>query len=200
VLDQLDRAYYDRVLTDAEFVANEQHIAEVARLAMYATSPLERLESRLSPWVTFVIVPVFALANAGVELTGDALSGITTDPVVLGVALGLVVGKTAGVFLAALVAVRLGLGTLPPGTSWRHVLGLAMCAGVGFTVALFVTSISLTDPAVAGSAKLGILLGSAVAGAAGYLFLRAVPDRAEAQAPVWALTAATPAAAASGSR
>ena len=80
VLDDIERAYYDRVLTNAEFVETEQRIAEVARLAMYATSPLERLERALSPWVAYVIVPVFALANAGVELSGDALAGIASRP------------------------------------------------------------------------------------------------------------------------
>ena len=70
---------------------------------------------------------------------------------------------------------KLGLGKLPAGATWRHVFGLAIVAGVGFTVALFVTSISFTDPALADSAKIGILLGSAVAGTVGYLFLRAIP-------------------------
>jgi Na+:H+ antiporter, NhaA family len=175
VLDQIDKAYYDRVLTNDEFEENEQHIAEVARLAMYATSPLERLQSGLAPWVSYVIVPVFALANAGVKFSGDAVSGLFTDPVILGVSAGLVVGKTVGVFLASVIAVKLGLGRLPAGATWRHIFGLAICAGVGFTVALFVTSISFTDPALADSAKIGILLGSAVAGTVGYLFLRTVP-------------------------
>jgi NhaA family Na+:H+ antiporter len=175
LLDRIDKAYYDRVLTQEEFAENEHLAAEVARLAMYATSPLERLESRLSPWVSYVIVPVFALANAGVQFSGDAVAGLFGDPVVLGVGLGLVAGKTVGVFAASFLAVKLGLGRLPPGTTWRHILGLAMVAGIGFTVALFVTSISFTDPALADAAKIGILLGSAVAGAAGYLFLRAIP-------------------------
>ena len=175
VLDQIEQAYYDRILTDEEFQQNEQHIAEVARLAMYSTSPLERLQAGLTPWVSYVIVPVFALANAGVRFSGEAVEGLFSDPVVLGVGLGLVLGKTVGVFLASVVAVKLGLGKLPAGATWRHIFGLSICAGVGFTVALFVTSISFTDPALADSAKIGILLGSAVAGIAGYLFLRAIP-------------------------
>jgi NhaA family Na+:H+ antiporter len=175
LLDRIDKAYYDRVLTQDEFAENELLTAEVARMAMYSTSPLERLESRLSPWVSYVIVPVFALANAGVRFSGEAVSGLFSDPVVLGVGLGLVVGKTVGVFSAATIAVKLGWGRLPAGATWRHVFGLSMVAGVGFTVALFVTSISFTDPALADSAKIGILLGSAIAGVAGYLFLRAIP-------------------------
>ena len=175
LVSRIERAYYDRVLTQAEFEENEHLVAEVARLSVTSTSPLARLERGLSPWVAYVIVPTFALANAGVVLSGDTLRGLASDPVTLGVALGLVVGKTVGVFGASALAIRLGIGRLPAGTTWRHLLGLSMCAGVGFTVALFVTSISLTDPAVAGSAKVGILVGSLVAGVAGYVFLRAAP-------------------------
>ena len=175
LLDQVEAAYYDRVLTTDEFEEGEQRIAEVARLAMYATSPLERLERALSPWVAFVVVPVFALANAGVELSGEALRGIVSEPVTLGVLLGLVAGKTAGVFGATILAVTFGVGKLPAGTTWRHMFGLAMCAGVGFTVALFVTSISFTDAAVTASAKVGILAGSMIAGLLGYAWLRACP-------------------------
>lgn len=176
IVDRIERTYYDRVLTQEEFDANEQLIAEVARLSIHTTSPLERLTRALSPWVAYVIVPVFALANAGVSLSGDAIGGIVSDPVTLGVGLGLVVGKTIGVLAASFIAVRIGLGRLPAGTTWRHMIGLAMVAGVGFTVALFVTSISYTDAALAASAKVGILLGSTVAGALGYAFLRAIPS------------------------
>ena len=103
------------------------------------------------------------------------LVGVVSDPVVMGVAVGLVVGKTVGVFGASFIAVKLGLGRLPAGTTWSHVLGLAMVAGVGFTVALFVASLSFTDPDLTDSAKIGILGGSAVAGIVGYLFLRTLP-------------------------
>jgi Na+:H+ antiporter, NhaA family len=178
LLNQIERAYYDRILTEAEFEQNEVLITEVARLATHSTSPLERLEGRLTPWVSYVIVPVFALANAGVELSGDAMSGLFSDPVVLGVAVGLVAGKTVGVSLATFIAVRLGLGRLPAGATWRHVAGLSVCAGVGFTVALFVTSISFTDPALTDSARIGVLLGSAVAGILGYALLRTAPASA----------------------
>jgi Na+:H+ antiporter, NhaA family len=175
LVDRIERAYYDRVLTDAEFEANEQLMAEVARLSVHSTSPLERLERALSPWVAFVIVPLFALANAGVTLSGDALGGLVSDPVTLGVGVGLVGGKTIGVLAGAAVAVRLGIGRLPAGTTWRHVFGLAVCAGIGFTVALFVTSLSFTDPALTDSAKVGILAGSLIAGVAGYGILRTCP-------------------------
>ena len=172
LIDHIERAYYDRILTNAEFEANEQLMAEVSRLSVQSTSPLERLERALSPWVAFVIVPLFALANAGVELSGHAVGGLVSDPVTLGVAVGLVAGKTVGVFTTSVVAVRLGVGRLPAGATWAHMFGLAVCAGVGFTVALFVTSLSFTDPALTDSAKVGILSGSLIAGALGFAILR----------------------------
>ena len=175
VANSIEATYYDRVLTPEEFAENEQRIADVARLAMLSTSPLERLERALSPWVAYVVVPVFALANAGVALTGDAVAGVVTDPVTTGVALGLVVGKTVGVFGATALAVRLGIGRLPAGTTWRHVLGLSTAAGVGFTVALFVTSLSFDTAETTDAAKIGILLGSTVAGLLGYALLRTAP-------------------------
>jgi len=172
LLDRIERSYYDRVVTGEEFEHNEHLIAEVARLSMHSTSPLERLERALSPWVAYVIVPVFALANAGVPLTRDALGGLASEPVTVGVLLGLVVGKPVGVLTASFVAVRLGVGRLPEGTGWRQMAGLGVCAGIGFTVALFVASLSFTDPAATDAAKVGILVASTIAGIAGYLLLR----------------------------
>ena len=93
------------------------------------------------------------------------------------------VGKTLGVFGASVIAVRLGIGRLPTDTTWRHVFGLALCAGIGFTVALFVTSISLTDPQLADSAKVGILFGSLAAGVMGYAFLRTASGEVRAECP-----------------
>jgi NhaA family Na+:H+ antiporter len=173
--DRIDRAYNDRDLTYDEFVENEHTISEVMRLSIYSTSPLSRLEHALSPWVSFVVVPTFALANAGVHLTGDSFAGLTGEPVTVGVILGLLGGKTVGVLGATFLAVRLGIGRLPVGTTWGHVLGLSVCAGIGFTVALFVASLSFADPGLADAAKVGILAGSAVSGICGYLLLRRLP-------------------------
>ena len=92
-----------------------------------------------------------------------------------GVTLGLVVGKTVGVFGGAWLAVRVGVGRLPTSATWRHMVGLAVTAGIGFTVALFVTGLSFTDPALTSSAKIGILLASAVAGLLGFVLLRTLP-------------------------
>jgi NhaA family Na+:H+ antiporter len=172
VLDGIEADYYSRAVTGAHYYETEQRIAEVGRLALFATSPLERLERALTPWVTYVIVPVFALANAGVSLDGSALRGVVDDRVTLGVLVGLVAGKTIGVFGACLVGVRLGVGRLPVGATWRHMFGLSTVAGVGFTVALFVTSLSFDDVGTTDAAKIGILAGSTLAGFLGYVLLR----------------------------
>ncbi|WP_195210460.1 Na+/H+ antiporter NhaA [Actinomarinicola tropica] len=143
-------------------------------LAEETQPPLDRLEHRLVPWTTFAIVPVFALANAGVQLSWDDLVGAFTEPVTLGVMLGLVLGKAVGIFTFALVAIRLGIGKHPVGASWPQLFGVAMLGGIGFTVALFVTELAFEPGAVADQAKVGILAASAIAGIAGYTFLRVV--------------------------
>jgi len=180
VLNRLEYSYFDRVLTHSEFEANEEELAEIARQASLATSPLTRLERGLSPWVAYVVVPLFALANAGVAFTGEGLRGIASDPITLGVMVGLVVGKTVGVFGATMIALRLGIGSRPVGTTNAQLFGLAAVAGVGFTVALFVASLSFDAAAATDSAKIGILFGSLVAGVGGYALLRSAAPSATA--------------------
>jgi len=179
LVDQVGRSTADEELTHEELVTDEHAIGEVIRASQQTLSPLDRIERAISPWVTFAVVPIFALANAGVEVTGDTLSNVFSNRVTLGVMLGLVVGKTVGIFGFTFIATKLGLGNRPTGATWRHMFGVAVCGGIGFTVALFVTSISLDDPAAADSAKLGILLGSTIAGIAGYLLLKTAPEPAE---------------------
>jgi NhaA family Na+:H+ antiporter len=174
LVDKIQATFDDDKLTVDELEHNEVDISELIRLSRESSSPLSRLVFMLSPLVAFVIVPIFALANAGVTFTGDAVGGLFNDRVLIGVALGLIVGKTIGVFSAAWLGVRLGVGALPTGARWAHIFGLAVTAGIGFTVALFVTSIAFTEPAMTDSAKMGIFIGSFVAGVAGFLFLRSV--------------------------
>ena len=181
---EIERAYYDRILTGEEFAENEQRIADVGRLAMLATSPLERLERALTPWVTYFVVPVFALANAGVALSAESLTGLVDDRVTLGVVLGLVVGKAVGVLAGTGLGVALGVGDLPAEVRWRHVVGVALVAGVGFTVSLFVASLSFDAPAARDAAKVGILFGSLVAGVLGYVWLRRLDDDGDVQRPL----------------
>jgi NhaA family Na+:H+ antiporter len=163
----------DGELTHDEHDENEARIAELTRIANESTSPLSRYLYALGPVVAFGIVPLFALANAGVVFTSESFDGLVTDPVVLGIVLGLVVGKTVGVFSFTWLGARLGLGRLPEGVTWAQALGLAVTAGIGFTVALFITGLAFVDAALVDSAKIGIFVASIVAGVAGYLTLRA---------------------------
>lgn len=143
----------------------------LASLSREAVSPLARAEAFLHPWVSFVVVPLFALANAGVDLSGRALSQAAGSSVALGVLLGLVLGKPLGIALATWAAVRSGLGRLPSGTGWRDVLGLGAVAGIGFTVSLLVTDLAFEGSPLLEPAKAGILAASALAGALGALVL-----------------------------
>ncbi|MGD9793177.1 MAG: Na+/H+ antiporter NhaA [Acidimicrobiia bacterium] len=162
----------DRIADSDEIAAED-----LARYAIETASPLERVENRLNRWVSFLIVPLFALANAGVEIDTSSIN----QRVLFGVGFGLVVGKAVGVFAFAWVAVKFGLGRLPSSTTWRHMFGLALASGIGFTVALFVTGLSFDDEGLTSSAKLGILGASALAGLLAYLWLRACPELSPAQ-------------------
>ena len=123
----------------------------------------ERIENALHPWTSFVIVPLFALANAGVTVSASALGDALTSAVGGGIILGLVVGKTAGVTAGSWVAVRLGLGRLPEGVSWLQLVPVAALAGIGFTVSLFIAGLAFDEPAVRETATLAILVASVLA-------------------------------------
>jgi NhaA family Na+:H+ antiporter len=133
--------------------------------------PLHELEHALHPWVVFAIMPLFALANAGVPL-GGGIAGALTSPVTLGIMAGLVVGKQLGITLFAWLAVKSGVSELPEGTSWRHVYGAGWLAGIGFTMSLFISDLAFSDGSLVETAKLGILFASLVAGVVGWAILR----------------------------
>jgi NhaA family Na+:H+ antiporter len=132
---------------------------------------LEQLQHRLHPLSSYLVIPLFALANAGVPLGADALGRAAGNPVAWGVALGLVAGKVLGVAGASLVAVRLRLGALPDDLTMGHVLGLAALAGIGFTVSLFIAELAYPGSDLVDLAKVGILAGSLVSGLAGAALL-----------------------------
>jgi Na+:H+ antiporter, NhaA family len=132
---------------------------------------LDTLEHRLAPLSAFVVVPLFAVANAGVPLATDTLRAAGTSPVALGIAVGLVVGKVVGISGAIALMVRTGWGHLPEGVGARHAVGVAALAGIGFTVSLFVAELAYDDPAVTETAKIGIFGGSLVAGVLGAALL-----------------------------
>lgn len=147
----------------------------LSAIARESVPPLHRIENALHPWSSFAVIPLFALANAGVRFAGVDLIEAATSRVALGVSVGLVVGKMVGITLFTWLAVRLGLGVLPKMVGWGHIVGLAAVAGIGFTVSLFVAALSFAEPATADLAKTGIFIGSLVAGVTGYLVLRTRP-------------------------
>jgi NhaA family Na+:H+ antiporter len=134
-----------------------------------------RIEDALHPWSSYGIVPIFALANAGVVVSAEAFEGSTS--VILGIVLGLVVGKTVGISLFSWAGQRLGLGTLPPGTTLRDIVGISAAAGIGFTVSLFVADLAFRGGDLQDKAKIGVLLGSLVAAAVGSILLWRFPSR-----------------------
>ncbi len=166
-----------------ELGARQEVVHAVEEATERAQSPLVRLEHGLAPWIAFAIMPIFAVANAGVPISMATLGAAAADGITWGVFLGLFVGKQIGVFLFSWLAVRLNLGERPAGTSWRQLYGVAILAGIGFTMSLFVTELSFPGHAeLADMAKMAILAASFLAGGVGYLWLRAVPERAAAQA------------------
>jgi NhaA family Na+:H+ antiporter len=138
-----------------------------------------RLIALLSPWTSFVIIPIFALANAGVRLNGDAISAAAGSLVTLGILIGLVVGKPIGIYVFSSVALKAGWVSLPPGLRSIHLLGGGVVAGIGFTVALFIASLAFEDPAVGEEAVIGILAASILATGLGWLIVRRGFDAAE---------------------
>ncbi|MBX8542343.1 Na+/H+ antiporter NhaA [Pseudomonas cichorii] len=137
-----------------------------------ARSPLLFLEEKLHYWVAFAIVPVFGFANAGVALAGISADNLL-DPVPLGVALGLFVGKQIGVFLAAWLAIRAGFAVLPQGSNWVQLYGVALLCGIGFTMSLFIGNLAFPGAAhLVDEVKIGVLMGSGLAAIAGVLLLR----------------------------
>ena len=166
------REYVDAdALTDISTAATAR---ETATLARESVSVVEWLEQLLHPWTSFVIVPLFALANAGIPLGATAISDAFSSRVTYGVLVGLVVGKLVGITFFAWLAVRIGAGRLPDGVRRGQIVGVAALGGIGFTVSIFVTGLAFDDAQLIDQAKIGILAASIVAGALGALILTRV--------------------------
>ncbi|GKS03166.1 Na+/H+ antiporter NhaA [Sphingomonas aquatilis] len=144
-----------------------------------ASSPLHRLEHALHPWSAFAIVPLFGFANAGVSLTGVGLETFA-QPLVLGIALGLFLGKQTGILAAIWGADRLGIARRPAGVSWGQLYGMALIAGIGFTMSLFIGGLAFADPAQMDAVKIGVLAGSIASALAGAAVLVIAGRRAHA--------------------
>ncbi|HIY89083.1 MAG TPA: Na+/H+ antiporter NhaA [Candidatus Bacteroides pullicola] len=137
-----------------------------------AIPPSQRLEHAMHPFVSFVVMPIFALANAGVSFAGLDASLVFSTNVALGVALGLLLGKPLGILLSTWVLVRLGAAPLPEGLTWRRVVGLGFLASIGFTMSMFISTLAFTDDTMLLQAKLGIFGASILGGAIGYRLLK----------------------------
>jgi NhaA family Na+:H+ antiporter len=175
VLDHFERAAQTEPFDILSDIEQQIAVEALEDACEKVQPPLHRLEQALHPWVTFLIMPLFALANAGVSFSGD-LGKLIAQPIALGVVLGLVLGKPIGVMLASWLAVRLGLASLPENVSWRHIHGAGWLAGIGFTMSLFMTGLAFTDDGHLTAAKLGILIASMCAGVAGSAILVRIPQ------------------------
>jgi NhaA family Na+:H+ antiporter len=150
-------------------------VRTLEELAEHAQTPLQRLEHDLHPWVAYAIMPIFALANAGVVLGGGFLSAVT-NPISLGVIFGLIIGKQIGITLFSWLVVKSKLADLPEGVNWRHIYGVSWLAGIGFTMSLFISSLAFGISPELETAKSGILLASLIAGIVGFFLLRSTPQ------------------------
>ncbi len=163
--------------TTAKTITREQAhiIAKVKRFSTAAETPLQRLEEALHPWVAFLVLPLFALANAGIELP-DSMTGAIASPVTMGVTLGLVLGKPIGLLLMSWTFVKLGWGRLGTHVNWGHMVAISVLSGLGFTMAIFISELAFDSEAMRTEAKLGILFASVTAGIIGtWLFMRCKP-------------------------
>jgi NhaA family Na+:H+ antiporter len=163
---------------EVESVEEEVHLSDrqqagaltLEAIAERMQTPGQRLERSVTPWATYLILPLFALANAGVDLSGD-LGAVWTQPVTLGIVLGLVLGKAAGLSLFTWLAVRTGLAEMPARVTWPQVFSATWLAGIGFTMSLFIADAAFSDPALLTAAKIGVLGASVLAGGIGFALL-----------------------------
>ena len=135
-------------------------------------TPLQRFEHILHPWAAFFIIPVFALANAGVTLIGLDIFAALSNPISLGIIIGLFVGNQIGIFSFAYLTVKMKFASLPVGVNWKTLYGATILAGVGFTMSLFIAGLAFADPALLELSKIGVLSGSLLSGVVGYTFLK----------------------------
>ena len=158
-----------------DIMTNPQRQASVyalERACEYVQTPLQRLEHKLHPFVAWFVMPVFALANAGVEL-GEGLLAALLSPIALGVISGLFLGKQVGVWLATWIAVKMGIGALPEGITWRQIYAAGCLAGIGFTMSMFIAGLAFGEGPALAQAKIGILAGSLMSGVLGCVLLHA---------------------------
>ncbi len=158
----------------SSIMINQRHLRAVQEIELACTqvaTPLQRMEHNLSSWVGFLVLPLFALANAGVVLGSIDISVALLHPVTLGVTFGLALGKPIGIFFCTYAVTRLLKTDLIHGVNWQHIFGASCLGGIGFTMSLFISGLSFEVPAYLEYAKIGIILGSVICGIMGYLVL-----------------------------
>jgi Na+:H+ antiporter, NhaA family len=159
----------------ASILLNREHLNTVQAIDLacrQVETPLQQLEHGLHPWVAYAILPLFALANAGIALHGFDWGGALVHPLSLGVFLGLVLGKPVGIAFFSLLSLKLFKSQLAEGVTQRHIVGVGFLGGIGFTMSLFIAGLTFSDPQILDVAKLGIVAASVVSGLLGYLILR----------------------------
>ncbi|MFT6166123.1 MAG: NhaA family Na+:H+ antiporter [Vicingaceae bacterium] len=159
---------------DGQYLSDEQHeiIEDIKEQREKIETPLQKLEYNLNPIVSFFILPLFALANAGIEIQPESWSGLL-EPVSIGIVTGLIVGKCIGILSFSALFVKLGISELPRNTNWGTMTGAAIMAGIGFTMSIFISELAFEDPAVKAQAKLAILIASTIAGIVGMVVIKA---------------------------
>lgn len=165
---------------------NERHLNIVQSIelaAHHAETPLQRLEHSLYPWVAFVIIPLFAICNAGLTFAGTEALRALTSPLTLGIVFGLLLGKPLGIGLFSYLAVKTGLASLPRGVKWPHIIGAGILGGIGFTMSLFIMGLGFAEDTLMVQAKLGILSGSLASAVLGLAFLWSVSLRKKDPTP-----------------
>lgn len=163
----------ENVLTNSERLSI---VDEIENNCEKILTPLQRFEHGLHPWVSFLIMPVFALANAGVTI-GSGLTTAITHSVSIGIILGLFLGKQIGIFLFSFAAVKFKIASVPEGVSWKKIYSAAILAGIGFTMSLFIANLAFGNPELLDIAKVGILSGSLLSGIIGFIILKSALNK-----------------------
>ncbi len=173
-LEEKIRQFHEIPPNDVTLLEPAQYkvIQSIHRLTEAAGTPLQKLESQLHPWVSFLVMPLFALANAGVVLHGDKIGEMFSSSITLGVVVGLIVGKFVGVVVFCWLATKFRIAALPSEINWSQIAGVGFLAGIGFTMSLFVTTLAFDDAELVDSAKLGIFTASIISGIVGYVVLK----------------------------
>ncbi len=163
---------FSNALTQGDEKTAKNLLGSIEQLVQGTESPSELLTRKLNDWVSFLVLPLFALSNAGVTFSGGAWRELLTSRITWGILLGLVLGKPLGIIGFAKLAVRTGLAQLPNGVTWRQLSAVGILAGIGFTVSIFISSLAFDDPAYLLQAKTAVLTASLLAGVLGYIAMR----------------------------